>query len=54
MFHLLSFAGRWDASFFEKQPVPQLRLGFAFWLSLRSGFCSDVSQLAALRICLPQ
>ena len=23
MFHLLSFAGRWDPSFFAKQPVPQ-------------------------------
>ena len=23
MFHLLSFSGRWDASFFDKSPVPQ-------------------------------
>ena len=23
MFHLLSFAGRWDPSFFDTQPVPQ-------------------------------
>ena len=23
MFHLLSFSGRWDASFFETSPVPQ-------------------------------
>ena len=23
MFHLLSFCGRWDPSFFDKEPVPQ-------------------------------
>ena len=25
MFHLLSFSGRWDPAFFEKEPVPQAK-----------------------------